>query len=67
MWDIAPPLIVGQSSHRNIFRGQFFFDDETAGFELVPLTGQAVWLRRTGIHSRAWSVQRLSRETVTQG
>jgi len=67
MWDVATPIMVGDTHVGNLFSGQFFFDDEPLDYKLF--TSQA---RRYGFDEDEYiaaleCVPRLSRDFLATG
>jgi len=64
MWDVATPIMVGGQHMGNVFTGQFFFEDESADYELFRAQARQYGFDENAYMRALDAVPRLSRDAV---
>ena len=64
MWDVATPIMVGDSHFGNLFMGQFFFEDEPLDYELFRSQARKYGFDEKEYLAALEVVPQLSRETL---
>ncbi len=67
MWDVATPIMVGNTHIGNLFSGQFFFDDEPVDYKLFKSQAQRFGFNEDEYIAALKCVPRLSREFLATG
>jgi len=64
MWDVATPVMVGETQFGNLFMGQFFFEDEPIDYPLFREQARSYGFDEKQYLAALERVPRLSRETL---
>ena len=64
MWDVATPIMVGDTQFGNLFMGQFFFEDEPIDYRLFREQAEKYGFDEKQYLAALEAVPRMSRETL---